>query len=201
MVKAILYDLDGVLVDACEWHYKALNGALLDVCGFEITPSEHEKLFNGLTTKTKLAMLAMEGRIAENQIETISALKQQYTQHLLDELNVDPVKIDLHTRTKGLEIISVCCTNSIRNSALLMLSKTGQLPFFDFILSNEDVKSPKPCGEVYIRAMIKLGLYPDEVLIIEDSPTGLVAARSTGARVLEVTNATEVCWDKIKEHL
>ena len=201
MVKAILYDLDGVLVDACEWHYKALNDALVDVCGFEITPPEHEKLFNGLTTKTKLTMLAMEGRITENQIEPISALKQHYTQVLLDQLNADSVKVDLHTRTKELGIVSVCCTNSIRSSAFLMLSKTGQLPFLDFFLSNEDVRSPKPCGEVYVRAMIRLGLYPDEVLIVEDSATGIVSARSTGARVLEVANAAEVCWDRIKEHL
>jgi len=201
VVKAILYDLDGVLVDACEWHYKALNDALVDVCGFEITPPEHEKLFNGLTTKTKLTMLAMEGRITENQIEPISALKQHYTQVLLDQLNADSVKVDLHTRTKELGIVSVCCTNSIRSSAFLMLSKTGQLPFLDFFLSNEDVRSPKPCGEVYVRAMIRLGLYPDEVLIVEDSATGIVSARSTGARVLEVANAAEVCWDRIKEHL
>ena len=201
MVKAILYDLDGVLVDACEWHYKALNGALLDLCGFQITPPEHEKLFNGLTTKTKLRMLVEEGRITENQIEAIASLKQQYTQDLLDNLNVDSVKIELHTRTKELGITSACCTNSIRNSALIMLSKTGQLPFLDFFLSNEDVRFPKPCGEVYVRAMIRLGLYPDEVLIVEDSPTGISAARSTGAQVLEVANAAEVCWNRIKEQL
>lgn len=201
MVKAILYDLDGVLVDACEWHYKALNDALLDVCGFEIARLEHEGVFNGLTTKTKLSVLALEGRIEEKQIETISVLKQHYTQVLFAQLEVDPVKVELHTKTKELGIISVCCTNSIRSSAETMLGKTGQLPFLDFFLSNEDVRSPKPCGEMYIRAMIRLGLYPDQVLIVEDSPTGLLSARSTGAKVLQVSNAKEVCWDLIKEHL
>lgn len=201
MVKAILYDLDGVLVDACERHYKALNDALLDVCGFEIARAEHEDVFNGLTTKTKLSVLVLEGRIEENQIDKISALKQHYTQLLLSQLKIDPVKIELHTKTKELGIISVCCTNSIRSSAATMLGKTGQLPFLDFFLSNEDVGSPKPCGEVYVRAMIRLGLYPDQVLIVEDSPTGLLSARSTGAKVLQVANATEVCWDLLKEHL
>jgi beta-phosphoglucomutase len=53
MIKAILYDLDGVLVDTTEWHYDALNEALMEVAGFTIERNEHLNIFNGLPTKKK----------------------------------------------------------------------------------------------------------------------------------------------------
>ena len=57
MIKAILYDLDGVLVDATEWHYESLNEALKEISGFEISRLEHIQTFNGLPTMKKLEIL------------------------------------------------------------------------------------------------------------------------------------------------
>ena len=54
MIKAILYDLDGVLVDATEWHYESLNSALKEICGFIINRDEHISTFNGIPTMKKL---------------------------------------------------------------------------------------------------------------------------------------------------
>ena len=54
MIKAILYDLDGVLVDATEWHYESLNESLYEVAGFRLSRQEHLSSFNGLPTKKKL---------------------------------------------------------------------------------------------------------------------------------------------------
>ena len=54
MIKAILYDLDGVLVDATEWHYESLNIALKEIAGFIIERSEHVSTFNGIPTKKKM---------------------------------------------------------------------------------------------------------------------------------------------------
>jgi len=47
MVEAIFFDLDGVLVDACDWHYHSLNEALQDVVGYDISRERHENEFNG----------------------------------------------------------------------------------------------------------------------------------------------------------
>ena len=61
MIKAILYDLDGVLVDATEWHYESLNAALKEVCGFIINRDEHISTFNGIPTMKKLEILNQQG--------------------------------------------------------------------------------------------------------------------------------------------
>jgi beta-phosphoglucomutase-like phosphatase (HAD superfamily) len=195
--KAILYDLDGVLVDACEWHYESLNKALMAVCGFKLSPREHEVTFNGLPTQTKLGILEEQGRIERESFEAITTLKQQCTMELLEDLTIDEGKVDLHRRVYALGIKMACVTNAIRPSAETMLRNTGQLAYMEIVVSNQDIAHPKPCGEGYIVAMVRLGVLPSESLIVEDSPRGLQAAESTGAHVLRVANATEVSWERV----
>ena len=71
MIKAILYDLDGVLVDATEWHYESLNAALKEVCGFIINRDEHVSTFNVIPTIKKLEILHEQGRIEKKIFKSI----------------------------------------------------------------------------------------------------------------------------------
>lgn len=195
MIAAILYDLDGVLVNACEWHYLALNNALKEVAGDRavISRTEHETVFNGLPTKRKLDILIQQGRVRATDWKAIWDLKQSLTMTTIDEhAGVDPEKIELHEWTRKAGIVSACVTNSIRETARLMLERTGQLAFMDFVISNEMVRRAKPHAEGYIRAMVRLGAMPEEVLIVEDSEKGLQAAEAAGAHVLEVAGPHEV---------
>jgi beta-phosphoglucomutase len=75
VIKAILFDLDGVLVDACDWHYLALNRALEEVVGSSISREDHVTTYNGLPTKVKLEMLGLN----EEQSNKVWQLKQDYT--------------------------------------------------------------------------------------------------------------------------
>ena len=157
MIKAILYDLDGVLVDATEWHYESLNNALQEVVGFIINRDEHIETFNGIPTMTKMEILNKQGRLSKDKFDIVWEKKQEKTFEVIEKTaSIDPNKIRLHQNTKNLK--KACVTNSIRKSALLMLEKTGQLPFMDFVISNEDVSSPKPSPEGYTIAIEKLNL-------------------------------------------
>ena len=64
-MKAILFDLDGVLVDACDWHYHSLNDALEHYEGYRISYEDHIESFNGLPTSVKLNILGIKPDIAE----------------------------------------------------------------------------------------------------------------------------------------
>lgn len=200
-MKAILYDLDGVLVDACEWHYEAFNRALLEVCGFKIARQEHLRVFNGLPTKTKLQLLLEQGRVSETVCPVVSALKQRYTMDILESLSEDQEKRQMHAKARELGLKLACVTNSVRQSAETMLGKTGQLEYMDLVVSNQDVVHPKPCGEGYVVDMVQLGSLPRETLVVEDSPTGIQAAESVGAAVWKVTSAAEVTWSNIRRFL
>jgi beta-phosphoglucomutase-like phosphatase (HAD superfamily) len=76
MIKAILYDLDGVLVDATEWHYESLNEALKQISGFEISRQDHISTFNGLPTMKKLDILFEQKKILQTDFDSIWSLKQ-----------------------------------------------------------------------------------------------------------------------------
>ena len=77
--RAILFDLDGVLVDAPQWHREAFDEALKFVGAAPLTDIEHEKTFNGLSTKRKLEILANDGRVDRTQISRIEELKRGFT--------------------------------------------------------------------------------------------------------------------------
>lgn len=202
MIKAVFYDLDGVLVDACEWHYLSLNKALEKISGIQISRNDHENIFNGWPTKKKLDMLLVQGKIKDCDLLTIWELKQKFTIETIKENSmIDVCKIQLHSEIKSRGILTACVTNSINETAKLMLEQTGQMEFIDFLISNDMVRYPKPHGEGYIRAMIHFGIMPENVLIVEDSAVGILSANSTGANVLKVNNSHDVNLNNIIKHL
>jgi HAD superfamily hydrolase (TIGR01509 family) len=93
------------------------------------------------------------------------------------------------------------CSNSIRKTVLTVLSKLGIMEFMDYIISNEDVQNSKPHPEMYWRAISKMGCLPEETLIVEDSPYGLLAASRSKAHILRVKNPQEVTYTNIFKKL
>tara|TARA_R100001082_G_scaffold103694_1_gene74555 strand:+ start:3098 stop:3709 length:612 start_codon:yes stop_codon:yes gene_type:complete len=198
--KCVLFDLDGVLVDACDWHYEALNRALKEVANYEISRQDHYEKYNGLPTLTKLSMLTDMGVITDEDVRKISDVKQEHTIKVIEELcKRDQSKVELMRALKdnGYEIAVV--TNSIRKTATLMLSNSGVLPFVDLILSNEDTDRNKPFADPYVIAIHLLNSSHSKTIIVEDSPKGIKAGKDSGAKVLEVADATEVNLDLFKD--
>lgn len=97
--------------------------------------------------------------------------------------------------------MTACCSNSIRRSVLTMLSKLGLIEYMDLIISNEDVKNSKPHPEMYWKAMSMMGVLPEETLIVEDSPPGLLAASRSRANVLRVNNPRDLTKEKLYDKL
>jgi beta-phosphoglucomutase len=172
----VLFDLDGVLVDACEWHFESLNRALNDVAGIEITRRGHEHRFNGLPTKVKLTMLNIVGE----EFNRVWDLKQEYTLKVIEErARVMPEKIELLNYLRSNNVKIACVTNSIRKTAEKMLSTTGQLDLVDLLIANEDVERNKPYPDCYNLAVKVLNADPDKTLCVEDSEAGAKAAQSS----------------------
>ena len=203
MTKIIIFDLDGVLVEAKEIHYTTLNKAIEEIAGEEyiITTAEHLSTYDGLKTQQKLDMLTKSKGLSVDYHEHIWNLKQLLTIDAISQLKIDNrlVGIFKELRERGYQL--ACCSNSIRRSVLVMLSKIGLIEYMDLILSNEDVKNSKPHPEMYWKGLSMMGVLPEETLIVEDSPHGLLAASRSRAMVLRVDNPHDLTLEKLETKL
>jgi len=202
MKKLIIFDLDGVLVDACEWHRVALNEALKEVCNYEISLEEHYSTFNGTPTKVKLQKLTELGILPLDQHQEVYDKKQELTAETIRKNATHrKEKVDMIEELKQNGYSIACYTNSIRNTAILMLQKTGVLEHLDYLLTNQDVKKTKPDPEGYLFLVKKFNVQKNDVIIVEDSPKGRAAAHASGCNVIEVENPDEVNIELFREYL
>jgi HAD superfamily hydrolase (TIGR01509 family) len=206
MTKLIIFDLDGVLVEAKEIHYNTLNEALKEVevitgNSYVITEAEHLSIYDGLKTTQKLELLTKNKGLHPDFYDEIWYRKQHLTIEAISQLQTNHVLVSVfkELRDRGYQL--ACCSNSIRRSVLVMLSKIGLIEYMDLILSNEDVKNSKPHPEMYWKAMSMMGVLPEETLIVEDSPHGLLAASRSRASVLRVDNPHDLTLEKITKKL
>ncbi len=199
MIKLIIFDLDGVLVDARQLHYDSLNAALLSINpDYVITIEEHLSTYDGLSTSKKLMMLSENKGVPEDCHQAIWELKQKKTMEILDGFVPDERMIGIlrHLKLEGYNI--ACATNSIRDTAKLQLIRRGFIEYIDYLYTNQDVINAKPHSEIYLRCMIRALAGPRETLIIEDSHIGRKAAAGSGAHVCAVENRSDVTLHKIK---
>jgi HAD superfamily hydrolase (TIGR01509 family) len=200
MVKLIIFDLDGVLIEAKEIHYETLNQAIEYVCGEEyvITPEEHLSLYDGRKTREKLQMLTERKGLHPTFHDRIFDTKQAFTMKALRQVQPDTrlqYVMNFLKERGGYKL--ACCSNSVRTTVLTALAKLGLIEYMDLIISNEDVQNSKPHPEMYWKAMSTMKVLPEETLIVEDSPPGLLAAHRSRANILRVKNPSEVTIENI----
>lgn len=197
MIKAVIFDMDGVLIDAKDWHYEALNRALR-LFGFEISRYDHLTTYDGLPTSKKLEMLSVQNGLPKKLHRFINEMKQQYTTELVRTLCRPRFKHEYAlSKLKAAGYHLAVASNSIRNTVELMMDNARLKHYLNFMLSNEDVEQPKPSPDIYLKAISKLGLTPKECLIVEDNEHGIRAATASGAHLLVVRNVDEVNYNNL----
>lgn len=197
-IKAVISDMDGVLIDARDWHYETLNRALA-LFGYSISRHEHLTSYDGLPTAKKLQMLTAEKGLPPALHRFINEMKQAYTADTVT-LMCRPTfnhqyALSMLKNRHGLKL--AVASNSIRATVNLMMDKAHLSPYLDLQLSNEDVAQAKPAPDIYLKAMEMLGVSPSETLILEDNPHGIAAAKASGAHVLVIGEPSDVTYDNI----
>jgi beta-phosphoglucomutase len=200
-IKCIIFDMDGVLIDARDWHYEALNKALA-IFGFQISRHDHLVTYDGLPTKQKLDILSSHSELPKQLHGFINELKQIFTMDITmtqcsptfcHEFAISRLK------TEGYRL--AVCSNSVRDTITSMLTKAALIDYFDFYLSNQDVAKPKPDPDIYLKAMERLGVLPSECVILEDNINGIRAATEAGAHVMQIDQVTDVNYVNIKKFI
>lgn len=201
IIKAVIFDLDGVLVEAKKWHKDALNQAL-KLFGCEISFKEHKTLYDGLPTKVKLNMLQKYKNLPLELHDVIFKLKQIYTHEIFTSKCFPTINQQhLLTKLKKNNMKIAVASNAIRATVDQAMLSLDIKKFIEFSLSNEDVKKPKPDSEIYLKAISRLKLDPKECLIIEDNPYGIAAAKAAKAHCMEIKKFEDVNHIKIFDYI
>ena len=198
-IKFLIFDLDGVLVESKKLHFDALNEALGE--RYMRSWEDHLNIYDGLKTNQKLELLTKYKGLPESEYKDIWIKKQNITVSKLEEIKESKdLRLCFESlRNMGYKIS--CCSNSISNTVKTILTKLNIIEFFDSVISNEDVDNSKPHPEMYWKAMSLEKVLPEETVILEDSPIGLLGAGRSGAFVYRISNPSEVTLDNIMSYI
>jgi HAD superfamily hydrolase (TIGR01509 family) len=196
MIKLVIFDLDGVLIESKELHFHALNRALEEK--YQISIEEHLSTYDGLPTSEKLKLLTKAKGLPVDLYQTIKNDKQKHTVKLLKEnIQYNQKLVDICKTLKERNYKLVCASNAIRETVKISLLQLGIIEYFDFWMSNEDVHRSKPHFEMYFKCMMLADATPGQTLIIEDSHIGRQAVLNAGCHLLPVENTHDLNIEKI----
>lgn len=179
MIKAVLFDKDGVLMDS-EAEYERRRQIFfsergIDASGFpDFYGSNNDVIWRTVEPNDA-------GRRARLAVEFVERFKDEPM--IYADYVYPAVRSTLEAlRARG--ILTALASSSPRKFIDRFLDETGLTELFDYTVSGEECENHKPAPDVYLRAMEALGVHPDEVLVVEDSPLGIAAGRAAGAFVL-----------------
>lgn len=204
MIKCVIFDLDGVLINTRTLHFEVLNQALAEEDErFVISYQDHLLKFDGLSTMKKLDILYLNhGSFQFEAKERVWKRKQELTIPKLTETITQDEKIRRIASKLKFDGIKVwVASNSIKESVEVCIESLGLTYLIDGYLSNEDVANHKPHPEMYWHIMTQEGVLPSETLIVEDSYIGRSAAVASGANLCPVNNKDEVTMDRIYRYI
>ena len=184
MIEAVLWDLDGVLVDSAQFHYQAWH-RLFGELGRSLSEDEFGRSF-GL--RNDLVLRDLLGEMPEEEVKRLSERKEAlFRQHAAGRVVALPGAIELVKRARGRGLRMALVTSTPRENIDFVLKQVSLAGAFDAVVAAEDVSRGKPDPEGYLLAARSLGVAAERCLVIEDAPGGIEGARRAGMRSLAVT--------------
>ncbi|MBI4316410.1 MAG: beta-phosphoglucomutase [Chloroflexi bacterium] len=183
LIKAFIFDLDGVLTDTAEYHYRAWK-RLADEEGLPFTREDNESL-RGISRRESLTLI-LKGRVyPEEKIREMMARKNNYYLQYIHELSprdLLPGARELldEIRAAGLK----SAIGSASRNAEEVIDRLGLRPLLDAISDGYSVERQKPAPDLFLHAAAQLGLGPSECVVVEDAAAGVEAAKASGFRVV-----------------
>ena len=196
MLKAIIFDFDGVITDSEILHWRSFNSVLARY-GAQIPKSEYYKTYLGLTDVDCYKLLIEQGllKLDYDAVADLVAQKKHVFEVLAEKEGriIDGVR-EFLSHLKSNNVRMAICSGALRSEIELILDDDGLRDFFETVVSAEDVNKGKPDPEAFITTLTRLNdgrtdkLDANQCVVIEDSFWGIRAAKSAGMRVVAVTN-------------
>lgn len=190
-MKAVAFDLDGVIVDALEIHRDAFVKAWNEIVGerHRMELSFHDERLASLSTRQKIKTMRLEAELSDDEALRIETLKQLITSQEIDKAPPTVTWLPSLMRSlknDGRRIALV--SNSIHATCERVLNNFGIVDMFDVIVGSDDVTHGKPNPYPYKLAASMLGVPSKQLIAVEDSVTGLRSAKDAGCWVYAVSD-------------
>lgn len=189
-VKAVIFDLDGVLVDTAVYHFQAWH-RLAEGLGYSFSLVDNEQLKGVSRSESLELILKWAGaKISDAEKADLLSLKNKWYLELIEQLSPDHLlsgSLDLleKLRKKGIKI----ALGSASKNAMGILEKTGIISYFDALIDGNVVQLSKPNPAVFLKGAEALGIEPACCLVLEDAQAGIDAARAAGMQVIGIGQA------------
>ncbi len=190
--EAVIFDMDGVLIDSEPIHV-VIEKKLFSKLGIEVTDDVHRSymgasndyMYTDLRTRFKLTESVSE------LMERDELFRSEYFK-LLETIPVNDGLISLLNQIKIAGLKLAVATSSSPEIVNILLNKCGISHYFDAIVTTSEAGKSKPSPEVYILAAKKIGISPENCIVFEDSPNGLLAAKSAGMYCIVIQSDSEL---------
>lgn len=180
-IKGFIFDLDGVLTDTAEYHYRGWK-RLAGEFGLPFTREDNEAL-RGIPRRESLMLILQERQVPEEQILQMMERKNQYYLEFIREISPQDVlpgalELLMEIRTAGL----MSAVGSASRNAPEVLERLGIVHLLDAISHGGSVERQKPAPDLFLHAAAQLHLERSQCAVVEDATAGIEAARAGGFR-------------------
>lgn len=191
MFQAVIFDFDGVILDSEPLHYKACIPVFKSL-GLELNYDEYVEKYLGLSDKEMFPKFFSERgcSYSPDKIKVLISEKTARYQEIIEQCDdlpmIDSVDQYIVHVSKKISKIAIC-SGSTRKEIMAVLAKLkqgGLQPYFNTIVTSEDVQRGKPSPEGYLLTAERLNVPPEQCLVIEDTPHGIDAAKDAGMYVI-----------------
>jgi len=189
VLKAVIFDLDGVLADTVSLGLNIRKKILAEHYGIDLNsvPDPQDQDHKAASTRTLLASIENHLGIHIDHDEFAQHVAEQLHGNASESLSVDPALVKFLDELKQHGIIRAVVTTGLRANANTKLDALGINQYFSIIITGGEIEHHKPHPEAYLHALEKLHLLADECVIFEDSLTGVQAGLATGCKVINFT--------------
>ncbi len=192
-LKAVIFDLDGVLVDTAKYHYLAWKKLAAEL-GVNLTEKENERL-KGVSRMDSLKIILSLGGLtfSEAEMNRLADRKNSWFVEYIDQMKPEEIFDGVFPLLNALREagVSIALASSSKNAAAvlknLLLENT-----FDTVVDGTMIKESKPDPEIFLKAADNLGVAPNECIVVEDAEAGVEAARRAGMKAVGIGHTEQL---------
>lgn len=184
-IKAVLFDMDGLMVDSEPLHYQAFN-TVLKKYGKHLTEEENKERYIGLSDADEAYDMVVRFNLPISAEELVGEKRDIFRQLLKNQLIAQPGLFELLTELKKNGYKIAIASSSRLEIIETIINGLKVTSLIDDYVSAEEVENGKPAPDVYLLAAKKLGVNPKECLVLEDAPKGVQAGKAAGMKVFAI---------------